>query len=375
MSLALSLALSASAGAVVGALAARRRAPPVTARTEPATLSAALDALPVAVVLFADEGRIALANASARALFFEGRDVVGENFLAMLATAPAPLRRALAGEGDGLYAVEGAPERVLITRDALTVDGAAYALLTARDVTRELAREEAAAWKRAIRVMSHEVNNSVAPIASLMETARTLARGHPHEARLARVFETVGERVLHLAGFLEGYATLARLGTPKRAPVAWSVFLKRIAALHPDVRVGEAPAGEAHVDAAQLEQAVINLLKNAREAGSAPGDVELTVTPDDDGVSVCVRDRGRGVSAEVAAHATMPFYTTKDRGSGLGLALCREVAEAHGGTARLEAREGGGAVATLWIPTRTSASSRGASRSVHFTLTRDGATR
>lgn len=386
MSLAVALAAAGALGALAGALDAARarralalaragaagaRADGARREAESARLRAAVDALPLACVLFTDEGRITVANAAARALFFEGRDVEGQNFLAMLASAPEALRRALAGEGDGLLAAEGesGTERFLVTRAALEVGGERCALLTARDLTRELAREEAAAWKRAIRVMSHEVNNSLAPISSLMHTAKTLARGAEHEAKLARVFDTVIERAGHLGGFLEGYATLAKLGAPRRAPVAWAVLLKRVATLFPGVHVAPAPAGDALVDDAQLEQALINLVKNALEAGGPVDAVEVAVSPGDGGFRLTVSDRGHGVSAEVAANALLPFYTTKATGSGLGLALCREVIDGHGGWIRLDPREGGGATVTAWLPASGASTARPESRSVRLTLT------
>jgi signal transduction histidine kinase len=102
----------------------------------------------------------------------------------------------------------------------------------------------------------------------------------------------------------------------------------------------------------QLTQALINLLKNAHEANSPPEQVVLAIESDDGGTQIEVRDRGCGMSAEVLENALLPFYSTKPAGTGLGLSLCREIIEAHGGRMKLANREGGGLVVSLWLPGR-----------------------
>jgi signal transduction histidine kinase len=103
-------------------------------------------------------------------------------------------------------------------------------------------------------------------------------------------------------------------------------------------------------DRAQMQQVLINLVKNAHESGSAPSEIVVAVHRNHDGIVVRVSDRGTGMSEEVLRHALVPFYTTKPAGSGLGLALCNEIIEAHGGRLRLQATAGGGAVVTCWLP-------------------------
>jgi signal transduction histidine kinase len=104
------------------------------------------------------------------------------------------------------------------------------------------------------------------------------------------------------------------------------------------------------VDAPQLEQVLINLVKNAIESGSPEDDVTLTVTERGDGFAVEVRDRGSGLTDEVLRDALLPFYSTKPKGTGLGLTLCREIVDAHGGRLSIANREGGGAIVTVWLP-------------------------
>jgi signal transduction histidine kinase len=117
-----------------------------------------------------------------------------------------------------------------------------------------------------------------------------------------------------------------------------------------DFRIEGAPPDEVLVDAAQMQQVLINLVKNAHESGSAPEEVTVVIWRSADGTVLRVVDRGRGMADEVTRQALLPFYSTKPGGTGLGLALCNEIVEAHGGKLRLQAREGGGTVVTAWLP-------------------------
>jgi len=114
--------------------------------------------------------------------------------------------------------------------------------------------------------------------------------------------------------------------------------------------VGTLPSRSASFDTAQVEQALINLLKNARESGADPATIELAVALVAQGFTIEVRDRGPGFTPTALEHALVPFYSTKETGTGLGLTLCREIVEAHGGRLRIANRDGGGAVVTLWLP-------------------------
>jgi signal transduction histidine kinase len=186
----------------------------------------------------------------------------------------------------------------------------------------------------------------------MVHSARLILDKPDHLPKLARVFDTIEDRTKHLQEFIEGYVRFARLPKPRLASTKWSELLGRIHELYPDVRV-EPTAATGSVDAAQMEQVLINLVKNAIEAGSPPEDVALSVVERDRGaVDVVVADRGSGMSKDVLAGALLPFYSTKERGTGLGLALCREIVEAHHGKIRLENREGGGLSVTCSLPGR-----------------------
>jgi len=176
-------------------------------------------------------------------------------------------------------------------------------------------------------------------VATRLEPGFLLIEQSVHEGvngRVARqgstalVFDTIEERTKHLQTFLAGYAELARLPAPRRAHVAWAPVLARLREAWPRVTLEGVPEGTGWIDEGQVEQLLVNLVKNAGEA-RPDGEVAAGVQRADGGFEVTVRDRGPGMSEEVLKNALLPFYSTKERGTGLGLALCREIVEAHGG--------------------------------------------
>jgi signal transduction histidine kinase len=189
--------------------------------------------------------------------------------------------------------------------------------------------------------------------------------------KLARVLDTIEERAGHLRTFLEGYAKLAKLPQPRPREVEWAAFLRQIAELHPGVRLPSPPATAGWFDPVQIEQVVINLIKNAIEAGSRSEDIEVALDVDESGaVELNVSDRGPGFSEEALQNALLPLYTTKEHGSGMGLALCPEIVEAHGGSFGISNRVDGGATVLVRLPGR-SRPDHGLTRSrVRLTLSR-----
>ena len=149
------------------------------------------------------------------------------------------------------------------------------------------------------------------------------------------------------------FAKFAKLPQPRLAPVSWDVLLERLRTVVVFRLAGPPPQRAASFDTAQIEQALINLLKNARESGSGSDDIELAVSLAAQGFAIEVRDRGPGFTAAALENALVPFYSTKETGTGLGLTLCREIVEAHGGRLRIANREGGGALVSLWLPDGT----------------------
>ncbi len=309
---------------------------------------------PVALVLTDAGGRVAYANIAARHLFNEGRSLHGLVFADVLADAPKVMREAVEHGEDALLTVEmdNSEETFHISQRAFRLQGRPHRLQLFRRMTRELSRQEVASWKRVIRVISHELNNSLAPISSLAHSGAELARRGETE-RLPGVFATIGERARHLHGFIAGYASFAKLPAPRKAAIAWAPFLEGLA-LHCRFRlVGAAPEQPGWFDAAQVEQVLINLIKNAHEAGGPEEEVTLALQVLGRDLRIEVADRGPGMSETVLAQALLPFYSTKRAGTGLGLALAREIAEAHGGRISLVNREGGGLQVSMMLPLAT----------------------
>ena len=204
----------------------------------------------------------------------------------------------------------------------------------------------------------------------MVHSAKLIAQ-HPEQlAKLGKVFDIIEERTQHLAGFLEGYARFARLPKPRPERVAWQPFLEGLQALFPQARMpsGAEALPDSWFDKAQVQQTLINLLKNALEASSDPPEVELWLDVSADGAaSITVADRGSGMTDDVLRHALVPFFSTKEKGTGLGLALCREIVEAHRGKLRLARRAGGGMEITCWLPGKATVI---APRTGRLTLTR-----
>jgi len=313
---------------------------------------------PVAMLLVGDAATgsaIVYANLAARQLLNEGRKLEGHHLPALLATASPALVDALARGGDGLFTVassDGEEEVYHLARRRFSLNGRKHELLLLRQLTQELRRQEVQTWKKVIRVISHELNNSLAPLTSLAHSGAELVRRGQTE-RLPQILETIEERTRHLESFILGYARFAKLPTPRIESCPWSVFLQRLATEVPFTLVGDLPSEPAQFDPAQMEQALLNLLKNAHESGSAPEQVALQVKSALGMVRIDVMDRGQGMNDAVLTNALVPFYSTKRSGTGLGLALAREIAEAHGGRITLGNREGGGLTVTLVLPVPT----------------------
>jgi two-component system, NtrC family, nitrogen regulation sensor histidine kinase NtrY len=312
-------------------------------------LDTLIQSTPLALVLTNARDAVVYSNSVARRMFANGRRLEGRRFPALLGAMPAALQAAVQAGQDGLFAVESedGEENYHLSQREFVLNAQPHRLFLFKQLTREINRQEVATWKKVIRIIGHELNNSLAPISSLAHSG-SLVLDEPE--RLAGIFATIEERSNHLKAFIEGYARFAKLPQPQPQGVDWRDFLGALEQAVPFTVSDPLPEKKAWFDPAQVQQVMINLLKNAHESGSAPGDVRISVVALNGVQRVSVSDRGTGMPEKVLKNALLPFYSTKQRGSGLGLPLCREIVEAHGGRLSLSNREGGGLSVEFSLP-------------------------
>ena len=265
-------------------------------------------------------------------------------------------------EGDTPRVVEspaGLVGRWELRTSAFRQDGRPHRLVVLSDLSRVLREEERQAWKRLIRVLSHEINNSLAPIHSIADSLRNIlknnAAGDGQEDDLTRGLSIISSRADALSRFMQSYARLARLPPPALKPLDVATWITRVTTLETRTPV-QVAAGENIVieaDGDQLDQLLINLVDNAVDAAlETGGGVDVSWRSANGNVEVFVQDEGPGVTE--TSNLFVPFYTTKKKGSGIGLSLCLQIAEAHGGSITLENREDRpGCRALLRLPLRS----------------------
>jgi nitrogen fixation/metabolism regulation signal transduction histidine kinase len=243
-----------------------------------------------------------------------------------------------------------------IKRSSFREGGVPHQLIVVTDLTRPLREEELQAWQRLVRVLGHELNNSLAPIKSIARSLEMLVKADPRpedwQEDMSKGLNVIASRSEALSRFMSSYARLAKLPAPKLAPVEVQSLLKRVAGLETRIPVKVAEGAPLTItgDADQLEQVLINLIGNAVDASlETGGGVYTHYERSANGVSIVVRDEGQGLAS--TANLFVPFFTTKKGGSGIGLVLCRQIAEAHGGTVTLRnAATGAGCEATISLP-------------------------
>lgn len=342
-----------------------------------ALVQTVLEELDTAVFTFDAAGRLKLLNRSASELIGRSSEsLLGrtahelglDGLLERDSPAVAPL------------AFGGRTGRFEVRKRTFREGGKPHTLVMVSDLSRALREEERRAWQRLIRVIGHEINNSLTPIKSLAGTLRDMLSKPQREARhlldatanvlhatpvpgssaepganggdVLESLSLIGDRADSLSRFVATYSQLARLPSPAMRRISLNALLHRLVALQPFRGMAlEAPfETEVSADAGQLEQAFLNLLKNAVEAtrGDASA-VDVVVSRTREAVKVEVRDTGPGIANP--DNLFVPFFTTKPGGSGIGLALSRQIVEAHGGTLTLESRPGrNGSVARMLLP-------------------------
>lgn len=275
-----------------------------------------------ALVVCTPSGHIDWMNQAAREYF--GQDA---------ATVPEAVMTAVAERRDE---VDGHA----LSSALISIDGRRSIIITLKDVSSLMSRREMEAWQQLIRVLTHEIMNSLTPIISISETL-----SNENEA-----FSVINRRCRSLMEFVEGYRRLTRIGRPERTEFSVADFFTHLHQLYPEVSFPDTASIDGrtlYADRTQMEQVMINLLTNARESGATRIEVSMP-----DATTISVSDNGRGIPPDVGGHIFLPFFTTKPQGSGIGLSLCRQVMIEHGGTIGVESKEGEGTVFTLCVSAR-----------------------
>jgi two-component system nitrogen regulation sensor histidine kinase NtrY len=316
-----------------------------------ALLHRVMEEVDVAVFAIDDEERLRLVNRA-------GERLLGEPAERLLGSPAEPLGLAEVLEGEAARTVAktfpSGPGRWEIRRSLFREQGRPHKLLMITDLSQTLREEERQAWKRLIRVLGHELNNSLAPIRSMASTMVVLLDKQPEDWQedMRSGLDIIGNRSDALIRFMAAYARMAKLPPPRPAPLELSQLIRRTAALETRLPVYVENGAPLHLnaDGDQIEQLLINLIRNGVDAALLTrGMVGVGWRVNGSWVEVRVEDEGPGISNP--ENLFVPFYTTKPEGSGIGLALSRQIAEAHGGTLTLENRkEGRGCEALLRLP-------------------------
>ncbi len=313
-------------------------------------LDTVMQSAPTALVLCNAKDRVVYSNTAARHLFSDGRPLNGHAFSAILKNCEPAFGQAVAASRNGLFTIDGdEPQTYHLALNQFALNAQPHQLYLFKQLTHEISRQEVSTWKKVIRLISHELNNSLAPISSLAHSGRLVSET-PDSKKLEAIFSTIEDRADHLKRFIEGYARFARLPAPRLEKVDWSKFVASLNQVCRFTLAGQLPQEPGYFDPGQMEQVLINLLKNAAESGSPAGSITLSVSALPDGLQIKVDDAGPGMPETVLASALLPFYSTKQSGTGLGLPLCREIVEAHGGRLSLANREGEGLTVSIWLP-------------------------
>ncbi|HEY9425747.1 MAG TPA: ATP-binding protein [Gemmatimonadaceae bacterium] len=318
-----------------------------------ALLRTVMAEIDVAIFAFDELRRLRLVNRG-------GERLLGHNADQILGSTSASL-------GLGGY-LRGEPERTVdldfpgghgrwqMRRGTFRQGGRPHQLLVLSDLSRALREEERLAWQRLIRVLGHEINNSLTPIKSIAGSLRDLlarpTRPDDWQEDVGAGLTVIAGRSEALGRFMAAYALLARLPSPQPRAVDVEAWVRRVSRLETRVRVcvDPGPAITIQADGDQLDQLLINIVRNAADASlETGGEVSIGWSRNTSTVDVWVRDDGLGLSD--TANLFVPFFTTKPSGSGIGLALSRQIAEAHDGTLTLQNRtDASGCEARLRLP-------------------------
>jgi nitrogen fixation/metabolism regulation signal transduction histidine kinase len=307
-------------------------------------LDTVIQSTPVALILTNKNDSVVYSNIAAKQLLKQNKKIEGANFKKLQEHLSPALQQATLTKKTGLITETSNDILVTYTVDCrqFMLNGREHILYLYKNMTHEISRKESEMWKQVIRLISHELNNSLAPISSLTRSAQKILKQPEHIHMLNDVLETIGNRTHHLHDFISQYAKFARLPKPQVRTVDLSSFFKQIKTLVGVACYIDVVRESASFDSAQIEQVVINLIKNAKESGSELSEVSFTLKQQANRLNFIVNDRGTGLTEVQQQQALLPFFTTKQTGTGIGLALCNEIVSNHDGQLRLTNRDHGG---------------------------------
>ena len=337
----------------VNSIAATLRDQRLGALEATALLRKVMEEIEVAVFAFDPKQTLRLVNRA-------GERLLAQPAERLLARDAASLELSEYLEGEAEQTIQrsfpGGTGRWGISRSIFREGGVPHQMLVVTDLTRPLREEELQAWQRLVRVLGHELNNSLTPIRSIAQSLEQIVRLDPRpedwEQDMSRGLNVIANRSESLSRFMSAYARLAKLPPPKLAPVEINTLLRQATRLETRMQVffEECPPVTIQGDRDQLEQVLINLIRNGVDAAlETEGRVFVRHEHTAAQVEIVVRDEGPGLAN--TANLFVPFFTTKRGGSGIGLVLSRQIAEAHGGTLSLRnAKSGQGCEAVLSLP-------------------------
>jgi len=328
----------------INSLAVRLQQQKVSALEATALLKKVLMEIDVAVFTFDQQQRLRIVNRA-------GEELMGRIAPRMLGLTAEELGLAEFLLSPGPQTVQmtfpGKHGRWAISHTAFRENGVPHELLIVSDLSRALREEERQAWQRLIRVLGHELNNSLAPIKSIAGTlsSLTVRAALPQEVSddMQGGLRVIANRVESLNRFMQAYTRLARMPAPTRTRIEIGPLVQRVASLERrlPVKTLEGPSISIDADPDQIEQVLINLIRNAVDASldpslKHPGSVEVGWRTNARSVEIFILDQGPGLLN--SDNLFVPFFTTKHGGSGIGLILSRQIAEAHGGVLQLSNR-------------------------------------
>ncbi len=296
-------------------------------------LDTVLQSSPAGIVLTDEQDKVLFSNPAARQLLRKGQRLEGLLLDTVLAPHPAmaAVIAQLAPHQAGALLHLGEPTSVWhLSRSQFYLNQRTHQLYLLKPMTLEIQREELNAWKKLLRVIGHELNNSLAPMSSLAYSGRQMAQQAGH-VDLMQLCQHLSERCAELNQFLAGYLEFAKLPPPQPQVVQWARLMNQLQDHYEFELLGDLPVLAWRFDQTQLFQLMLNLLKNAHEAGATATGTTLQIKESTQLLCLELQDDGSGFSAGAIEHALVPFFTTKPQGSGIGLTLCHDIVQAHGG--------------------------------------------